>query len=144
MDDIVPNGNGQHGGGLGERRATPRSNADARLVERAVREHWPIKSKHRALAVDTLVSVMSDPNATNRERVGAARALGTLGKANSDACRSVAFVKRFQPDAKLDAAREVGITLREYLEETHRLAAFEKEAAERMRDDLSTDGMYQP
>jgi hypothetical protein len=144
---LVPsNGNGDSqdaGGHGGNGPTTPRSSTEARLMRRALRENWPIKIADRALAVATLIGVMNDPHATNRERVGAARALGTLAKVNLDSVRTGAFIQRNVPPQN-DAAAEMQRFLREDYEAAEReiaqLEALENE--QRMNGDADRGGAH--
>jgi hypothetical protein len=55
---------------------------DLRLVERAVREYWPITEAQRAVVIDRLVSLMAEPASTLREVASAARTLLAFSKIN--------------------------------------------------------------
>lgn len=50
---------------------------DTRLLSRALVERWPITEQHRAAIVSVLLRILADPNASNRERISAAKALMT-------------------------------------------------------------------
>ena len=152
MADIGPNTNG-HAGGLGgePHRSKPRSFSHERLLARALRGGWRIPVEARDDIVGVLLTVAKDPDATRRERVGACRALIAAGKADLDATRTVVLTKRLgKGDDTRERAAEVGRTLREFLDETRRLAAIEEAKAEleaeraQLHDDPFIDGMYQP
>jgi len=58
---------------------------DARLIERAIRERWPIPDDMRPLAVKVLRRVMEDEGAPARDRIAAVKALATLEGQNMEA-----------------------------------------------------------
>jgi hypothetical protein len=85
-------------------------------LERALCQYWPIKKELRVKVVATLASVLQDGEASNRERVAAARALISAGKCNLDSARTALLIQRIDVGKRFDAVREVGETLREIME----------------------------
>jgi hypothetical protein len=91
---------------------------DTRLVERALRERWPIPKSSRAVVIAKLVEVMNDSASSPRERVAACRALISASKANLDGIRTASLVQRFrQDDERFAMAEETAHTLREFVDE---------------------------
>jgi hypothetical protein len=85
-----------------------------RLLERALKERWPIALEMREQVVSTLANVMGDPGASPREKVAAARALVSAGKANLDSVRTATLIKRVgQDDARFEGAQEDSESLKE-------------------------------
>jgi hypothetical protein len=74
LDDPV----GEFGGGS-------RRMQDARLVERALKEGWPIPAEIRGLIVKRLGAIALDDHSSPREAVAAARAVLQASKINLDA-----------------------------------------------------------
>ena len=71
-------------GGLG---GPPCEIRDARLMERALRERWPISDEARANVVERLSEIVAKPGAKRRERIAAARALIAADALNVQASR---------------------------------------------------------
>jgi hypothetical protein len=69
-------------GGLGG--TCGRGARDTRLVERALRERWPIPKAIRGPLIDRLAGIVNDPGASPREATAAARAILTASKINVD------------------------------------------------------------
>src|SRR4051812_39419563 len=69
-------------GGLGGRAG--RSARDTRLVERALRERWPIPKALRGPLIERLAGIVQDPDASPREATAAARAILSASKINLD------------------------------------------------------------
>lgn len=57
---------------------------DTRLVERAVRERWPIPKALRGPLIERLAGIVQDPGASPREATAAARAILSASKINLD------------------------------------------------------------
>jgi hypothetical protein len=55
---------------------------DARLVERALRESWPVPQALRKPLIQRLANIVQDPKASPREAVAAARALLAASRIN--------------------------------------------------------------
>ena len=77
----------QQGGGLGGQSELPPSIApqgarDTRLIERAIRERWPIKEEWRAGLVARQVAIAGDKKSSPREATSAFRALLEADKIN--------------------------------------------------------------
>ncbi len=89
---------------------------ETRLVERAIRQHWPIKNIMRAKVVTKLGDVLDDASASPREKVAACRALISASKCNVDAIRTASLVQRLDR-YESDAFRETAQTLRVALEQ---------------------------
>jgi hypothetical protein len=124
------NGNDRTTGGLGERRA-PRSYSDERLLLRAIKSGWKIPPQVKDNAVKKLDRFINDESLHARLQIAAIRALASLSKAECDSVRTTAYVKRIgQNDAVEQRARDVGVTLKEWLTETHELTAIEAAEAE--------------
>jgi hypothetical protein len=68
-------------GGLGGS-AAPRAARDTRLVERALREHWPIPRALRGPLIERLATIVQDPEASPREATSAARAILAASRLN--------------------------------------------------------------
>lgn len=58
--------------------------AEAALVRRAARNRWPITSAHMAKAVETMDAIQNDPKSTNRDKIGAARAIFEMVQADRE------------------------------------------------------------
>ena len=69
-------------GGLGG--TTRRGTRDTRLVDRALRERWPIPKALRGPLIERLAKIVQDPEASPREATAAARAILSASKINSD------------------------------------------------------------
>jgi len=92
-------------GGLGG--TSGRGARDTRLVERAVRERWPIPKALRGPLIERLAGIVQDPEASPREATAAARAILTASKINLDGI--AATIKAREHDeltARLDALEE--------------------------------------
>jgi hypothetical protein len=74
--------NGTTEGGLGG--TCKRAARDTRLVERALRERWPIPKALRGPLIDRLAGIVQDPDASPREATSAAKAILTASKINLD------------------------------------------------------------
>ena len=79
---------------------------NTRLIERALRERWPIPKRLRGAVVATLRDVPGYSDASRRERVAACRALIGASKVNLDAIRTATLVRRLGKYDALEAARE--------------------------------------
>jgi hypothetical protein len=69
---------------------------DTRLVERALRERWPIPGALRRPLVERLGSIVQDPKATPREAVAAARAILAASRLNLERLSVVAKLQETQ------------------------------------------------
>lgn len=49
--------------------------SDNRLNAKALSERWPMKPEYRKAIVQSMLMILADPNASNREKTAAARAL---------------------------------------------------------------------
>tara|TARA_R110002073_G_scaffold20209_6_gene72818 strand:- start:2364 stop:2672 length:309 start_codon:yes stop_codon:yes gene_type:complete len=58
--------------------------ADMKMAEIAARERWEISDEQRSVVVSQLVAIIADPNAKNREKIAASRALAAMDKVNAD------------------------------------------------------------
>jgi hypothetical protein len=67
-------------GGLGGK--TGRGIRDVRLVERALREYWPIPKALRGPLIKRLAGIVQDTNASPREVTSAAKAILTASRLN--------------------------------------------------------------
>jgi hypothetical protein len=85
---------------------------DARLVERALRERWPVPQALRRPLVERLGKIVQDPKASPREAVAAARALLAASRINLE---STAVA------AKLRETEEIGALLAELERKVHEL-----------------------
>jgi len=70
----------QSEGGLGG--GTGRGIRDTRLVERALRERWPIPKALRRPLIERLSEIVRDPGSSPREATSAAKAILTASKIN--------------------------------------------------------------
>jgi hypothetical protein len=86
-------------GGLGGR--SGRGIRDTRLVERALRERWPITKALRRPVVERLGKIVQDPKASPREAVAAARALLGASRINLERLGVVARVGEIEEIAAL-------------------------------------------
>lgn len=57
---------------------------DTRLIERALRERWPIPDKYREPIINRQVRIAMDPSSSNRESTSAARCLVSMEQQNAD------------------------------------------------------------
>jgi hypothetical protein len=87
-------------GGLGGRPG--RGIRDTRLVERALRERWPIPKALRRPLIERLGKIVQDPKASTREVVAAARAILAASRLN---------LERLGVAAKLWESEEIGALL---------------------------------
>lgn len=62
---------------------------DTRLLERALRERWPIPEQFRAAVVKRLLAVIAKKNAKPREIISASRALFQADSVNIEAEKEV-------------------------------------------------------
>ncbi len=58
---------------------------DTRMMERALRERWPIKPEFREKIMNALIAILADKNASPREKTSAARALMHADSINLEA-----------------------------------------------------------
>jgi hypothetical protein len=114
------------GGIRGQHATTHRNSSDVRLAARALRERWPIPKEVRELAIDTLATALRDKDLRLREKVACCKVLVSASKCSQDAIRTAVFASKYGPDEVLERAQEVSRTLKDYLEETRRLAALEE------------------
>jgi hypothetical protein len=73
---------------------------DARLVERALRESWPVPQALRRPVIERLGKIAQDPGASPREAVAAARALLAASRINLE---STAVAAKLRETEKIDA-----------------------------------------
>ena len=66
---------GETQGGLGGGALREEGVRDTRLIERAVREQWPIDAEYREAIVRRQVKVAIDPDVSSREATAAARCI---------------------------------------------------------------------
>jgi hypothetical protein len=71
---------GDYGGGISAKRIRLEN---TRLLERALREHWPIPNKYRKPVVDRQVKIAIDPGSSAREATSAARCLASMSSDNA-------------------------------------------------------------
>jgi hypothetical protein len=76
---------------------------DTRMMERALRERWPIKPEFREKIMNSLIAVIADRNASPREKTAAARALMYADSLNLEA-EKIAQAD-WHHEEKLDAER---------------------------------------
>ena len=91
------NQGGQGGGllaGIGHNRA------DARMLERAIKERWPIPEKARQALMSRMLQIGLSPDSSNREAVAAARVVLTADGQNQ------ADEHKQQPDELVVSAGE--------------------------------------
>jgi hypothetical protein len=67
-------------GGLGG--TTGRGIRDTRLVERALRERWPVSKALRRPLIERLAAIAQDPKASPREATSAAKAILSASRLN--------------------------------------------------------------
>ena len=92
--------NEPEGGSLGG--GTPRQRMkDARLVERALRERWPVPQALRRPLIERLGKIAQDPGASPREAVAAARAILAASRINLERLGVVARVGEIEEIAAL-------------------------------------------
>src|SRR4051794_40910161 len=92
-------------GGLGGR--SRRGARDTRLVERALRERWPIPSALRGPLIERLASIVQDPEASPREATAAARAILSASKINLDSIGvAIKTIEHAELAARIDALEE--------------------------------------
>jgi len=56
--------------------------ADRGLVNRAIREGWPISAEHKSKAVNMLIAILLNPETTTKEILRAIKTLGELDSLN--------------------------------------------------------------
>ncbi|MDE2473251.1 MAG: hypothetical protein KGL35_32230, partial [Bradyrhizobium sp.] len=56
--------------------------SDTRLIEKAIRERWPIPEKYRAAIINRQVQIAIDPESSRRESTAAARTIFAADKLN--------------------------------------------------------------
>jgi len=71
-------------GGSGGPCVLPRGRADTALIERAIREQWPIADEYRKPLVDRQVRIALDPTIGERESTSAFRSLLFANQQNLD------------------------------------------------------------
>ena len=76
---------------------------DTRLIEKALRERWPIKPEFREKITYSLIAVIADKNSPARAKIAAARALMYADSLNLEA-EKIAQAD-WQHEEKLDADR---------------------------------------
>jgi hypothetical protein len=86
---------GEPEGGLGG--ATGRCIRDARLVERAHRERWPIPKALRGPLIDRLARIVQDPEASPREATSAAKAILSASKINLEVVMAIVKASTHNP-----------------------------------------------
>ena len=69
-------------GGLGGNLGPGRGIRDTRLVERAIRERWPIRQAIRGPLIDRLYEIVKDTGSSPREVTSAAKAILSASKLN--------------------------------------------------------------
>lgn len=72
-------------GGLGGDVLRPAGIRDTRLIERALREQWPIPDEFREPIVKRQVRIAIDPHSSPRESTSAARCLVSMQQQNTEA-----------------------------------------------------------
>ena len=75
-------------GGLGGNLRTGRGIRDTRLVERALRERWPIPKAIRKPLIERLNEIVQDTDSSPREVTSAAKAILSASKINLDGITS--------------------------------------------------------
>ena len=92
-------------GGLGGE--CGRSARDTRLVDRAVRERWPILKALRGPLIERLAGIVQDPEASPREATAAARAILSASKINLDGIgATIKAQEHAELVARIDAIEE--------------------------------------
>jgi hypothetical protein len=69
-----------------------------RMVERALAQGWPVPDSAKAEAVEAMRAVVSDPNASPREKSAAAHALVLMTRVNLEAIGTALEVDRHVSD----------------------------------------------
>lgn len=83
---------------------------DTRLLARAVMQRWPINPKMREGIIGALARVLTDPNASHREKTSAAKALMAAEKQNQEDEHKVIDVSIQTRNDRLDEiAADLGI-----------------------------------
>jgi hypothetical protein len=83
---------------------------DTRLLARAVMQRWPINPKMREGIIGALARVLTDPNASHREKTSAAKALMAAEKQNQEDEHKVIDVSIQARNDRLDEiAADLGI-----------------------------------
>ncbi len=75
-------------GGLGGNLAPGRGIRDTRLVERALRERWPIPGRIRKPLIERLYEIVEDTGSSPREVTSAAKAILSASELNLEAIAS--------------------------------------------------------
>ncbi len=99
-------------GGSGGPCVRPAGRADTRLLERALRERWPIPEKYHLPIIERQIRIAIDPAASPREATSAARCIVSMESQNIEV--ALKSVDKVLPD-KLELG--VGAEIRKALDE---------------------------
>jgi hypothetical protein len=81
---------------------------DTRLMERALRERWPIKPEYREKIIASLLLIVADRTASPRERTSAAKALLHADQINLEEERLIQEDEHQQRGRLVDFAKHLG------------------------------------
>jgi hypothetical protein len=82
------------------------------MIQRAFEQRWPIEPKYRSALITRLMTIIADPNTSNREAISAAKALIAAEKQNQDDQIAAIQLQLQQHHAELDEiAAELGLTV---------------------------------
>lgn len=82
MDNAAQNDDDLRGGSGGDYTRGP--TADTRILDRAIRERWPIPEEKRPIIAKTLAEIAANPRASHRNRAIAARILVSMDALNME------------------------------------------------------------
>src|SRR5690606_25316236 len=80
---VDPRSSGGQGGPL-YLKDGPGQTSDTRLIERAIRERWPIKPEYRTAIINRLLRIAVSPETSDREAISASKAMIAADKINID------------------------------------------------------------
>ena len=112
-EDKQPDSSGDYGGGVSARRV---SMTHTRMIERALREGWPIPDEHRPAIVSRQVRIALSKSSSPREATSAARCLVSMEQQNLE--RVFKVIDKVIPDQH--EVRHTAEELREVVEATRR------------------------
>ncbi len=82
---------------------------DTRLLERALRERWPIPDQYREPIINRQVRIAMDPNSSPREATSAARCLVSMEQQNADI--ALKMLDKLVPDQHEHGEQQINIYL---------------------------------
>lgn len=71
-------------GGQGPDEVAKPNTRDARLLERAVKQRWPLSESAKARAVEVVTEIIDDPDSSERAKIASVRAMATMESQNME------------------------------------------------------------